>query len=190
MLDDVVLSLAKTTLLHHFSKKEDLDKDGLLKQYPQLAQKRASFVTLYKNGNLRGCIGSIIAHRTLYDDIVSNTLMSAFRDSRFSPLQEDELSELSLEVSVLSVPEELEYSSYEELLKMITPHKDGLILEHDHYHGTFLPQVWQQLPKTEDFLEHLSFKAGANPSIYTQNPKILKYRVDAKEARFDEISLL
>jgi AmmeMemoRadiSam system protein A len=190
MLDAIVLSLAKTTLLHHFSKDQGLDRDKLLGLYPQLAQKGASFVTLNKNGNLRGCIGSIIAHRTLYDDIVSNTLMSAFRDGRFSPLQEEELSELTLEVSILSTPEEIEYKSYEELLKKIIPHKDGLILEHGPYHGTFLPQVWQQLPKREDFLEHLSFKSGSNPSIYAQNPKISRYRVESIEARFDEIKTL
>ncbi|MCK9491661.1 MAG: AmmeMemoRadiSam system protein A [Sulfurimonas sp.] len=190
MLDGIVISLAKHTLLHHFSKEEAIDKHRLLKQYPQLSQKRASFVTLHKRGALRGCIGSIIAHRSLYDDIVSNTLMSAFRDSRFSPLKEDELSELSIEVSILSNPKEIEYSSYEELVKKITPNEDGLILEFDSYHGTFLPQVWQQLPKTKDFLEHLSFKAGADPSIYTQKPKILRYRVEAIEAEFDEIASL
>jgi len=190
MLDAIVLSLAKATLLHHFSKQKSPNKEELLKLHPQLAQKGASFVTLHKNGNLRGCIGSIIAHRTLYDDIVSNTLMSSFGDSRFSPLQEDELDELNLEVSILSAPQEIEYKNYEELLKMIEPYKDGLILEYGSYHGTFLPQVWQELPKTKDFLEHLSYKAGANPSIYLQNPKILKYRVDAIEAEFDEIASL
>lgn len=190
MLDAIVLSLAKTTLLHHFSKYEGLDRDKLLGLHPQLAQKGASFVTLNKNGALRGCIGSIIAHRILYDDIVSNTLMSAFRDGRFSPLQEDELHELTIEVSILSTPEEIKYSNYEELVKIVVPYKDGLILEHGSYHGTFLPQVWQQLPKTENFLEHLSFKSGSNPSIYTQNPKISRYRVDAIEARFDEIKIL
>lgn len=190
MLDTIVLSLAKTTLLHHFSGHEGLDRVRFLELHPQLAQKGASFVTLNKSGNLRGCVGSIIAHRSLYDDIVSNTLMSAFRDGRFSPLQEDELRELTLEVSLLTTPQEIEYSSYEELVKKITPFEDGLILEHGSYHGTFLPQVWQQLPRTKDFLEHLSYKAGADPSIYSQNPKILRYRVEAVEAEFDEIASL
>lgn len=190
MLDAIVLSLAKTTLLHHFSKVDAVDREAFLEIYPQLATKGASFVTLSKNGALRGCIGSLIAHRTLYDDIVSNTLMSALRDSRFAPLEEDEFSELSLEVSLLSTPKELKYGSYEELVGMIEPFKDGLILEHASYYGTFLPQVWQQLPKIEDFLEHLSFKAGANPSIYREKPKILRYSVDAVEAKFDEIVTL
>jgi len=190
MLDAIVLSLAKVTLLHHFFKQKSPNKEELLKLHPQLAKKGASFVTLHKNNALCGCIGSLVAHRTLYEDIVSNTLLAAFRDTRFSPLQEDELSELSLEVSVLSVPQEVEYSSYEDLLQKITPFEDGLILEHGDYRGTFLPQVWEQLPKTKDFLEHLSYKAGANPSIYLQNPKILKYRVDSQEAKFDEIPSL
>lgn len=187
MLNTIVLSLAKSTLLHHFSEGEALDKQKLLKLYPLLDQKKASFVTLNKNANLRGCIGSIVPHRTLYDDIVSNTLMSAFSDSRFYPLEEDELSELTIEVSVLTTPEVLEYRDYEDLLQKVTPLEDGLILEHELYHGTFLPQVWEQLPKTKDFLEHLSYKSGANPSIYLQNPKILRYRVESLEERFDEI---
>lgn len=87
----------------------------------------------------------------------------------------------------MSQPELIEYQNYEDLCTKIEPAKDGLILKHGYYQGTFLPQVWHELPSVESFLEHLSMKAGANPAIYKEHPMIYKYRVDAIEEDFDAI---
>lgn len=187
MVDTLLLQIAKTAILEHFSASYQIDRDGLLQKYPYLNHPGASFVTLHSNHNLRGCIGSIVPHRILLDDLISNAQSAAFRDSRFAPLSREELSSLTLEVSLLSEPKIVEYSDYEDLLHKIRPHYDGLILQHNQYQGTFLPQVWEELPTREAFLEHLSYKAGASPSIYEQHPAIYSYQVDAKEEKFDAI---
>ncbi|MBU0632968.1 AmmeMemoRadiSam system protein A [bacterium] len=187
MLDNILLRIAKTAILNRFDADYKIDRADLFEEYPYLLKNGAAFVTLHYDNQLRGCIGSIIAHRSLLDDIVGNAVSAAFNDPRFSSLSVDELSHLKLEVSVLTEPELINYDDYTDLLTKITPRLDGLILKQGIYQGTFLPQVWEQLPSTEEFLEHLSYKAGANPSIYEEHPSIYSYRVDALEERFDEV---
>ena len=188
MLDKILLQIAKTAILQKFDNNIKIDKEKLLKEYPYLSKKGAVFVTLNKDENLRGCIGSIVAHQNLLDDIIKNATSAGFGDPRFNPLNPDELDEnLTLEVSVLSEPVKLEYKDYNDLVKKIVPKEDGLILKLGKYQGTFLPQVWQQLPTSEVFLEHLSYKAGANPSIYQHHPDIYRYRVEHIKDRWDAI---
>ncbi|MFT7004117.1 MAG: AmmeMemoRadiSam system protein A [Sulfurimonas sp.] len=190
MLDNILLQIAKSSILGKFDEKYLPDKEKVLRQYPFLLKSGATFVTLKYDGNLRGCIGSIIAHTSLYEDILHNAYSAAFGDSRFSPLTREELSLLTLEVSVLSEPKILEYEDYDDLLKKVEPNLDGLILKHASYQGTFLPQVWEQLPTVDEFLRHLSMKAGANESIYEHHPSIYRYRVEHIRDKFDEIQEL
>ncbi|MDA3907504.1 MAG: AmmeMemoRadiSam system protein A [Sulfurimonas sp.] len=190
MIDTILLRIAKSAILGNFDDKYKIDEESLLREYPFLAKDGAAFVTLKYDNNLRGCIGSIISHRRLIDDVVHNAISAGFSDPRFSALGENELSHLNLEVSVLSEPVILEYDDYEDLLRKVQPNIDGLILKHDRYQGTFLPQVWEQLPTTKEFLEHLSMKAGANPSIYSEHPTIYRYGVEHIEEEFDKIESL
>ncbi len=190
MIDSLLLRIAKSAILRQFDKQNTIDKQGLIAKYPYLAKNGAAFVTLQYEHQLRGCIGSIIAYRKLLDDIIHNAESAAFSDPRFSPLSSDELAHLTLEVSVLTEPEILEYSDFDDLVQKVQPNIDGLILKHNGYHGTFLPQVWEQLPQPKDFLQHLSKKAGADPSIYAQHPTISRYRVEAIEDDFDNIKPL
>lgn len=187
MLDAILLQIAKSTILSKFHDKYVRDKESLLREYPFLSKDGAVFVTLKYDNELRGCIGSIIAHRTLYDDLIHNANGAAFGDPRFNHLSHDELSHLTLEVSVLSEPEILEYDDYEDLLKKVQPDVDGLILKHGRFQGTFLPQVWEQLRTSQQFLEHLSMKAGLNPSVYEEHPIIYRYGVEHIEEKFDDI---
>ncbi len=120
----------------------------------------ASFVTLTLNSNLRGCIGSLIAHRSLADDIKENAINAAVRDYRFLPLTLAELDQVKIEVSVLSEPEEMKFSSRADLESQLRPGVDGLVLSVYGRRGTFLPQVWEQLPKPKTFINHLLAKAG------------------------------
>jgi AmmeMemoRadiSam system protein A len=121
----------------------------------------AAFVTLHtRGGELRGCIGSLIGYRPLVEDVRTNALAAAFEDPRFPALQISELPEIVIEVSVLTEPEPLEYDSAEELVRKLRPGIDGVIIERGWHRATFLPQVWDQLPLTEDFLAHLCYKAG------------------------------
>ncbi|MCF6331257.1 MAG: AmmeMemoRadiSam system protein A [Sulfurimonas sp.] len=187
MLDSILLQIAKGAIINQLKHTYTFDKNKLLKKYPFLKKDGATFVTLKKDGELRGCIGSIIAHRTIFDDVVNNALSAGFSDPRFNALSEDELSHLNIEVSLLSEPKILEYKNFDDLCKKIQPNIDGLILKHGVYQGTFLPQVWEQLPTPKLFLEHLSQKAGSCFSIYEEHPTIYRYRVDAIEEDFDEI---
>lgn len=187
MAEHVLLSIAKTAILQHLDPRPSLDTEKLLQAHPELAEAGASFVTLNKNGELRGCIGSIIARRSLLDDIINNAQHAAFSDPRFPPLQKDELSTLELEVSVLTHPSILHYENFDDLQKKIKPHVHGLILRHGMHRGTFLPQVWEQIPEPKEFLERLSYKAGATPAIFAQNPEISTYEVKAISEQFNAI---
>ena len=127
----------------------------------------AAFVTLHtRSGNLRGCIGSLIARRSLIEDVRSNALAAASEDPRFPQLTADELPGIVIEVSVLTAPEPLSYTDAEELVHNLAPHVDGVILEQGWHRATFLPQVWDQLPMPEEFLSHLCRKAGLSPTAW------------------------
>ena len=129
---------------------------------PAFAQAGAVFVTIKSrdDGALRGCIGSLIAYRSLYEDIVNNAQASAFRDPRFPPMIKEELPFIKFELSFLSEPKRLLYGSYEDLLNKITPKIDGIIIKYGHNQATFLPSVWDELPQKEQFLSRLCEKAG------------------------------
>ena len=187
MLDLILLQIAKIAILSQLDASYTLDTKEIIKNHPYLAKKGAAFVTLKYDNDLRGCIGSIVPHQSLLDDIIQNAVSAAFRDPRFKALDINELSHLNLEVSVLSEPEILEYEDYADLLQKVRPNVDGLILKYDKYQGTFLPQVWEQLPTPSLFLEHLSLKAGASPNIYNEHPDIYRYEVQHIEEKFDAI---
>ena len=187
MLDSILLQIAKSTILSHFDNSFEIDRESLYKNYPYLQSKGASFVTLHFKNNLRGCIGSIIAHTNLLDDVIHNAQSAAFRDSRFNALNKEEFSHLTLEVSLLTQPKKLQYKDFNDLRDKIKPKIDGIILELGSHRGTFLPQVWEQLQTPELFLEHLSYKAGSNMDIYKFHPDIYIYQVEAIESRFDAI---
>ncbi len=187
MLDSLLLQIAKTAILHEFSDSYKLDKARLLEEHSFLEKNAATFVTIEHSHRLRGCIGSVVAHRSLYDDLVQNAVSAAFHDPRFHPLNEREFPSISLEVSVLSQPKILEYDDFDDLLAKVEPDIDGLILEHNGRQGTFLPQVWEQLKSPKDFLENLSIKAGLSPLVYKEHPTIYRYHVDSIEKKFDEI---
>jgi len=187
MTDFVLLQITKNSILSKFDTKYNINKKHLSAEYPFLNKKGAVFITLHHNNQLRGCIGSIIAHRSLLEDVIHNAHCAAFEDPRFQPLSNDELTNLKLEVSILSEPEILEYDDFDDLVRKIRPNIDGLILKHGIFQGTFLPQVWEQLLSPKNFLEHLSMKAGSNPSIYDQHPSIYRYKVRAIKENFNEI---
>lgn len=121
---------------------------------------RGCFVTLTKTNKLRGCIGYIEPIKPLYLAIIENARNAALYDSRFSPVRADEIDSLSIEISVLSQPKPLAFKTPDELLHLLRPGIDGVILTNGHHQSTFLPQVWEQLPDKIQFLEHLSIKGG------------------------------
>ena len=140
-----------------------------------LQENFASFVTLHKNGELRGCIGALEAYQPLINDIATHAYSAAFQDPRFSPLQESEYEQLDIEVSVLGKAETMSFENEEDLLQQIRPSIDGLILEFEYNRGTFLPSVWEQLPDKKDFLNHLKMKAGLSSQWWDNKVKISRY---------------
>ena len=168
------LRIAKESILHGLKNGSALSV--ITNNYSQgLQQTLACFVTLHKNNQLRGCIGALESSQPLIDDIAEHAFAAAFRDTRFPPLEEDELSELSIDISVLSKPEKINFENEEDLLKQIRPNIDGLILEYSYNRGTFLPSVWEQLPNKKDFLNHLKIKAGLTSNWWHNDVKISRY---------------
>jgi hypothetical protein len=142
-----------------------------------LKQPGATFVTLTKGGALRGCIGSLAAERPLGADVAANAINAAFRDPRFPPVTAAEWPQVQVEVSLLSTPRTLCFADEAELLDAIVPGEDGLILEADGRRGTFLPQVWENLPDKRQFLAELKLKAGLPAETRITRCRVSRYRV-------------
>jgi AmmeMemoRadiSam system protein A len=142
-----------------------------------LQEPGASFVTLTRAGELRGCIGSLEARRPLSADVRENALGAAFKDPRFQPLTHAEWTETRVEVSLLSAMEPLATADEEELLRSLRPGVDGLALEFGHHRSTFLPQVWEQLPTPRAFLTQLRRKAGLPPDFWEPGLRLARYTV-------------
>lgn len=139
---------------------------------------RATFVTLKRRGVLRGCMGTLEAVRPLVVDVARNAFAAAFRDPRFPPVAAEELANVDLHISVLSVPEPLEFSSRADLIAQLRPGVDGLTLEDAGRRSTFLPAVWQELPDPRDFLRELKRKAGL--ALDGESPSLRAWRYTAE----------
>ncbi len=128
----------------------------------------ACFVTLELNGNLRGCIGSIIAQESFIDDLLANSWNAAFHDPRFHPLTQKEFEKIKISVSILSKPVPLKFKTEAEMLAQVRPFKDGLIISDGYQRAVYLPSVWEQLPDKEQFLYNLKIKAGMSPTHFSK----------------------
>lgn len=144
----------------------------------ELKTKRATFVTLQKQGQLRGCIGTLEPIRPLAEDVSHNAYAAAFSDPRFPPLRSDELQDLDIHISILGTPEKMSFDSEQGLLRQLQPGIDGLIMEEGRHRGTFLPSVWESLKKPEDFLNQLKIKSGLSEHYWSDNIKIQRYTVE------------
>ena len=143
-----------------------------------LKQNRACFVTLEIDQQLRGCIGTLEAYRPLVQDVVENAYAAAFRDPRFTPLRESEYDALHYHISVLHAPQEMLVTSEQDLLQQLRPGVDGLIIEDAGRRATFLPSVWESLPRAADFLRHLKHKAGLSEHHWSDSMQVHRYVVE------------
>jgi len=151
-----------------------------LDDYPAILQKKgACFITIKKKGVLRGCVGTIKAIQPLIEDVRSRAVAAAFKDPRFPPLEIPELKEITIEISRLTPPGKLIYKTPEDLIDQLRPGIDGVILGYLSHRATFLPQVWEQLPDPEIFLNRLCLKMGLDNSIWrTTSLKVETYQVE------------
>jgi AmmeMemoRadiSam system protein A len=179
-MKDLVLKLAREAV-------ETYVKTGRRMAAPEhpkeMDERKGVFVTLYtKPKELRGCIGFPYPQQPLIDGLLA-AAVEACRDPRFPPLSKDELKDVWIEVSILSKPEPIEASG-KDLLRKIEPGKDGLIIKKGYCSGLFLPQVWEQLPKKEDFLDSLCMKAGLMSGEWlNSSAKVYKFQVKAYAER-------
>lgn len=172
-----LLELAKSSIQHGLQTGKPLKIN--LADYPaELLEPRATFVTLHKNRQLRGCIGVLEAIRLLAEDIAENAFSAAFKDSRFPPLEAQEFKDLEIHLSLLTSAEPIPFTSEQDLVAQLLPGIDGLILQEGHRRGTFLPSVWETLPKPRQFLSHLKQKAGLPPDYWSDRIRIFRYRTE------------
>ena len=175
---DELLQVARDSIdasLHagHRAQWRERSLDGALRE------PRASFVTLHIEDRLRGCCGSLIAHRPLGEDVWHNASASAFCDPRFAPLMPHERALLQLHLSVLEPPEPMAVTSERDLLDALRPGVDGLIIELGEHRATFLPDVWQQLSDPEQFVQQLKMKAGLPREYWSPDMRVSRYRTES-----------
>jgi MEMO1 family protein len=144
---------------------------------PELNRKGASFVSLERDGKLCGCVGSIVAHRPLLNDVGENACHAAFKDRRFSPLTLDEIAQcrIDIHISILSPQVQMSFTSEDDLLAQIRPGRDGLVLQDGSRRGVFLPVVWDAIPDPKQFLAHLKRKAGLPETHWSDTVQVWRY---------------
>lgn len=170
----ILLSIARQSIRHGVKMGVPLqvDVDNYLSE---LQQKAATFVTLTKDGKLRGCMGSLKALDPLVENVSRNAFSAAFNDYRFNSVEVDEVENLKIEISLLTEPEEMHVISEEDLLSQLHPGEDGLIIKEGAHSATYLPSVWDVLPEKEDFVGELKLKAGLPRNYWSDSFHVSRY---------------
>lgn len=168
----VLIRLARAAIARELGREQPAGEDA-----PWLHEPGATFVTLMQSERLRGCIGSLRAHRPLAQDVAANAVAAAFRDPRFAPLREEEFAVTHIEISLLSVLQPLQARDEAHALAQLEPGVDGLVFQYGHHQSTFLPQVWEQFAEPQEFLAHLKYKAGLPPDFWDPQVKLQRYTV-------------
>lgn len=174
---ETLLDTARQSILHGLT--HQLPLPIQLADYSEtLTVNRACFVTLLRNQQLRGCIGSLQASKALISDISKNAFSAAFKDFRFDPVNREDFDHISIHLSILSESEPIMYDSEQDLINKIRPGIDGLILTKANQRGTFLPSVWDSIQEPKQFLQHLKTKAGLDIDDWSDQIKISRYTTE------------
>lgn len=171
-LGNMLLAHARNAIAERFGR-----HGGATHRHAALDQPGASFVTLTQQGDLRGCIGSIEAHRPLGLDVRENALAAAFRDPRFAPLAVEEFEHTRVEVSLLTPAMAISFRDEADFLAQLRPGVDGIVFQYGRHRSTFLPQVWESLPEPSQFMQQLKRKAGLPPNFWHESVGIARYEV-------------
>jgi uncharacterized protein len=145
---------------------------------PALREPGATFVTLERDEQLLGCIGTLEPLRPLALDVAHNALAAAFGDPRLPPLRPDDYPGMSIKVSVLSRPEPLAVAGFDDVKRAVRPHVDGLLLEAGTARSTLLPSVWPRIRDVDEFLDVLWRKAGLRPGAWRPGTRVSRYMTD------------
>ena len=173
----LLLELAHRSIRGGFSGRGPLDVP-LLGLSPVLCEPRATFVTLKRGGQLRGCVGTLEASQALARDVASSAHKAAFGDPRFPPLRPAECDDLEVHIAVIGALEPLEAASRADLLAALRPKVDGLLIEQDGRRATFLPGVWESRPEPDAFLRELERKAGFPYDAWASSVRCRRYTVE------------
>jgi len=183
----VLVKIARQTIMAELGRKADKETSEAMRtalKDEKLQAHCGTFVTLTINDQLRGCIGNLTATEPVPDSIRKNAINAAFHDYRFTPLTSKELDQVEVEISILTRPQPIEYIDGKDLVSKLRVNVDGVIIQKGSASATFLPQVWEQLPRPEDFLNHLCQKAGLPSSAWQNTPlNVSTYQVQYFEEK-------
>lgn len=168
----ILLPIARAAIARELGKHHPADEGAQWLRAPG-----ACFITLKNNGKLRGCIGTLRAHRALLDDVKANAVAAAFRDPRFTPLSASEFATSELEISLLSALERITFSNEQQALAQLRAGVHGVVFEYGHHSSTFLPQVWENMNEPAEFMSHLKYKAGLPPDFWDPEVRLSCYTV-------------
>lgn len=181
----ILLHIARTAISHAL--RVPCASAAVNANAPWLSRPGATFVTLTQRNELRGCIGSLQACDPLIEDVSNNAVSAALYDPRFMPLAADELDTISVEVSLLSELQPIDFSSEADALAQLRPNIDGVVFECGPYRSTFLPQVWESLPQPQQFLARLKSKARLAEDFWAEDIQLFRYTVSKwREADYCE----
>jgi pyruvate formate lyase activating enzyme len=139
---------------------------------------RSAFVTITINNQLRGCYGSFIPNQPLIADVGQQAFNAAFKDSRFKPMNMDDIKQADIGISILGVPCRFQVDDEKDLINKLTPYKDGIILREGNSQALFLPSVWEQIPEPEEFIKRLKVKAGWDENYWSDNIEVYRYTAE------------
>ncbi|MFH1589945.1 MAG: AmmeMemoRadiSam system protein A [archaeon] len=170
-----LLKLARDSIETYFKHKQP-DISSVL----HLNREQGAFVTLHKNNDLRGCIGYVESIMPLFKVIIEAARASALNDPRFPMVTPDELRNIKIEISVLTVPEEIKVKDPKEYKEKIKLGEDGLIIRGPNGSGLLLPQVATEHHMTlSQFLNSLCQKASLSFTAWEDlNNKIYKFQAE------------
>ena len=177
---EYLLKIARRAIQKYFQDEGvfQVEEDELTQS---LKEKKGAFVSLWKNNELRGCIGNLESEKPIYQSVIDNCLASALLDPRFTALKSDELNDIKIEISILSELKKLSnFTNYDSFLKYLNKYKPGLLIKKGTYQATFLPQVWEDLNSAELFISHLCEKAGLEKDEWKKmDLEIYQYSAEA-----------
>lgn len=181
----ILLDIARSAIQSTIKGSQPVPMEEVLEKFdlkyipPQLQKDGATFVTITKDEELRGCIGTLEAYQPLFEDVREHAIAAATQDYRFSPIGIEELSQIKIEISYLSEPEDFKYKDSQELLEKVRPNIDGVTFIDGQRRATFLPQVWDKLPNKEAFFDHLCLKMGVPINTWRKGKLLVQiYQVE------------
>lgn len=141
----------------------------------------ATFVTLRQGKRLHGCMGSLVPHEPLLDDVAHNAGAAAFVDPRAMPIELSDVSRLGVEVTLLGPLQAIEFHDEASAIEALRPGVDGVVLVWRGRRGTLLPQVWRDLPDPAEFLANVKLKAGLSMDFWAPDVKLFRYEAHKYE---------